>query len=227
MYQYPLTFSFPAFSVSPKITVKDANGATILTAAKKLISSKEEIPVTANGQPAYTIISQENRITDIPSNWDIKNPDGSTLGVVANDFLSAIDTSKFISNSTQAMLVSRTIHKTFNLRSVKMYWINNTQGKHLGLVAPDQNSLIAMQLPFSHVIRQLPGLLFRLITPSYYIRLGDETMLFMQKKRTFFVDTYTLEARGKFSDADEPLLINSVLLALIYERQRLKDLYSN
>jgi hypothetical protein len=108
-----------------------------------------------------------------------------------------------------------------------MYWINDCQGKHLGLVAPDQNSLIAMQLPFSHFIRQLPGLLFRLITPSYYIRLGDETMLFMQKKRTFFVDTYTLEVRGKFSDADEPLLINSVLLALIYERQRLKDLYSN
>jgi len=144
MYQYPLTFSFPAFSVSPKITVKDARGATILTAAKKLLSSKEEIPVTANGQPAYNIISQENRITDIPSNWDIKSSDGSTLGVVADDFLSAIDTSKFISNSTQAMLASRTIHNAFNLRSVKMYWINDIQGKHLGLVAPDQSSLIAM-----------------------------------------------------------------------------------
>ena len=226
MYQYPLTFTFPAFSMSPKITVKDAQGATILSAAKKLISSKEEIIITANGQPAYTIISQENRITDIPSNWDIKTAAGNTLGVVDDDFLSAIDTSKFISNSTGAMLASRQIHHALNMRSVKMYWINDTNGKHLGLVAPDQKSLVAMQLPFASYIRKLPGLFFRFITPSYYVRLCEETVMFMQKKRTFMVDTYTLETRGKFTEADEPLLINSVLLALIYERQRLKEVYS-
>ncbi len=50
--------------------------------------------------------------------------------------------------------------------------------------------------------------------------------MFMQKKRTFFLDTYALEARGKFTDAEEAVLVNSVLLALVYERQRLKDLYS-
>ena len=83
-----------------------------------------------------------------------------------------------------------------------------------------------MQLPFGQFIRKMPALFFRFITPSYYIRLGDETMMFMQKKRTFLLDTYTLESRGKFSDADEPLLINSVLLTLMYELQRLKDLYS-
>jgi hypothetical protein len=48
----------------------------------------------------------------------------------------------------------------------------------------------------------------------------------MEKKRTFFTDTYVLEVRGKFADQDEPLLINSILLALVYERARLKDLYS-
>lgn len=226
MYQYPLTFTFPAFSVSPKITAKDANGAVILSAAKKLISTKEEINVTANGQPAYTILSQENRITDIPSHWDIKTIAGSTLGVVDDDFLSAIDTSKFIFNSIGATLASQEIHSTLNLRSAKMYWINDPAGNHLGLVAPNQKSLIAMQLPFGQLIRKLPSLFFRLITPSYYVRLGEETAMFMQKKRTFMTDTYVLEARGKFTDTDEALLINSVLLALVYERQRLKELYS-
>ena len=226
MYQYPLTFTFPAFSVSPKITTKDANGAVVLSAAKKLISSKEEINVTANGQPAYTIISQENRITDIPSHWDIKTANGSILGVVDDDRLSAVDSSKFIPNSTAARMTNTKIHRALNLHSVKMYWINDTTGKHLGFVAPDQKSLIAMQLPFGELMHKLPSLLFRFITPCYYVRLGEETMMFMQKKRTFFTDTYVLEARGKFTDADESLLINSVLLALIYERQRLKDLYS-
>jgi hypothetical protein len=107
-----------------------------------------------------------------------------------------------------------------------MYWINNMEGQHIGLVAPDQKSLMAMQLPFDRYIRQLPGMFFRLITPSYYIRLGDQTVMFLQKKRTFFLDTYVLEARGQFTDAQEAVLLNSVLLALVYERQHLKDLYS-
>jgi uncharacterized protein YxjI len=226
MYQYPLTLTFPAFSVSPKITVKDAGGATVLSASKKLISSKEEINVTANGQPVYTIISQENRITDIPGNWDIKAANGSTLAVVDDDFLSAVDTSKFIPNSTGAMLANMEISRTLKLRSVKMYWINDAAGKHLGFVAPDQKSLVAMQLPFAQLIRQLPGLFFRFITPSYYIRFNDETKMFMQKKRTFLLDTYLLEVRGEFTDAEEAVLINSVILALVYERQQLKDLYS-
>ncbi len=226
MYRYPLTFTFPAFSVSPQITVRDAGGEVVLSASKKLISSKEEINVTAGGKPLYQIISQENRITDIPSNWDIKTADGSTLGVVDDDFLSAIDTSRFIPNSSVSMLADMNIQSALNLRSAKMYWINDATGKHLGFVAPDQKSLIAMQLPFGNFIRQLPALFFRFITPSYHVRLGEETMLFMQKKRTFMLDTYVLEKRGNFSDANEPLLINSVLLALVYERQVLKDMYS-
>jgi uncharacterized protein YxjI len=226
MIQYPLTFTFPAFSVSPQITVKDAQGIVILSAAKKLLSSKEEIIVTRNNQPVYSIISQENRITEIPSNWDIKGADGATLAVIDDDFLSAIDTSKFIPNSAGSMLADIGVHRALNLRSIPMYWINDVMGKHMGFVAPDQNSLMAMQLPFDQFIRKMPALFFRFITPTYYVRLGEETMMVVKKQRTFLLDTYTLEVRGKFSDADEPVLLNSVLLALVYERQRLKDLYS-
>ncbi len=226
MYQYPITFTFPAFSVLPQITAKDARGTAILSASKKLLSSKEEINVTANGQPAYTIVSQESRITDIPSNWDIKDANGTVLGVVDDDYLSAIDTSKFIPNSTASMLANMEIHGALNLRSAKMYWINDTAGRHLGMVAPDQKSLVAMQLPLGQFARKLPELFFRFITPSYYIRLDNETKMFMQKKRSFLLDTYTLEKRADFSDAEEVILINSVIIALVYERQQLKDLYS-
>ena len=226
MYQYPLSFTFPAFSISPQITVKDAKGNVILSAAKKLISSKEEINVTKNGQPAYTIISQENRITEIPSNWDIKNASGATLAVIDDDFLSAIDTSKFIPNSAGSMLADMQIHRALNLRSIPMYWINDVSGNHLGFVAPDQNSLLAMQLPLYDLIRKLPALFFRFITPRYYVRLGEETMMIVKKQRTFMLDTYVLEAPYKFTEADDPVLINSILLTLVYERQRIKDLYS-
>jgi len=224
MYNYPLTFTFPAFTVSPQITAKDASGNVILTAAKKLLSSKDEIDVTAGGQPRFKIMSQENRITDIPSNWDVLTPDGTTLGVVDDDFLSVVDSSKFSDNRTVNRVASMAIHTTFNLKAAKMYWIKDTAGKKVGLIAPDKESLMAAQMPLYDIVRQLP-IFFRFITPHYYIRLAEETVMYMEKKRTFFTDTYVLEARGKFSEQDEPLLINSVLLALVYERQRLKDLY--
>lgn len=226
MYKYPLTFSFSLFSILPKITVKDADGTVLLTASKRLLGAKDEVRVTANGQPAFTVISQENRIVDIPSNWDILAADGKKVGVVDDDFLSAVDTSKFAPDMPGSTLMDMEISRALNLRSVKMYWLKDAEGKKAGLVAPEQSSLMAMQLPFDRYIRQLPGILFRLITPRYYVRLGDETVMILQKKRTWMVDTYTLEMKAKFPAKDEALLINGVLLALVYERQRLKELYS-
>jgi uncharacterized protein YxjI len=224
MYSYPLTFTFPAFAISPQITARDVNGKVVLTAAKKLISSKDEINVTSGGQPLYKITSQENRITDIPSNWDVMTTDSKPLGVVDDDFLSAIDTSKFVEAGAWGGVIDRELQRALNLKALKMYWIKEPAGKKLGLIAPDQNSMVAAQLPLYQVVRKLP-FFFRFITPHYYVRLGEQTVMVMQKKRTFFTDTYILEARGKFSDQEEALLINSVLLALVYERQRLKDLY--
>ena len=224
MYKYPLTFTFPAFAFTATITAKDATGNVVFTAAKKLISSKEEVNVSAGGQALYKIISEENRITDIPSNWDILTPDGQKLGVVDDDFISAIDTSKFIQGRGAQIMANMDIERALNLKALKMYWIKDASGRKVGLIAPEKESMLAMQLPLYQIVRQLP-IFFRFITPHYYIRLGEETVMYMEKKQTFFTDTYVLEVRGKFTDKDEPLLINSVLLALVYERQRLKDLY--
>src|SRR5258706_4663906 len=113
----PISFSFPAFTVSPQITARDASGNTILTAAKKLISSKDEINVTAGGRPLYKIMSQENRITDIPSNWDVTTPDGQALGVVDDDFLSVLDNTKISDNRAVNIMAGMAIDRTFNLKS--------------------------------------------------------------------------------------------------------------
>lgn len=226
MYNYPLTFSFSAFAISPNIEVKDASGKTLMTAAKKLISSKEEITVTTGAQPLFKIISQESRITDIPSNWDVMTADGKAIGVVDDDFISAVDTSKFTDSRFMNSMMQMQVERALRLKNLKMYWIKDTAGKKLGLIAPEKQSLLLQQLPLYQIIRQLP-FAFRFITPFYYIRLGEETVMKLQKKRTFFIDTYTLEASGKFREQDEQLLVPSVILAIVYERQQLKDLFGD
>ncbi len=225
MYSYPLTITFSSMALSPQVEVKDSTGRVLLSAAKKLISSKDEINVSSNGTPTFKIISQENRITDIPSNWDVLTPDGRKLGIVDDDFLSAIDTSKFIEGRAGQIIAQHEISHTLNLKALKMYWIKDAGGKKVGLIAPDQTTLYAEQLPLYSIVRQFP-LFYRFITPHYYIRLGEQTVMLMEKKRTLFQDTYVVDVKGKFSDGDEPLLVNSILLAIFYERARLKELYT-
>ncbi len=141
MYAYPLSFTFPLFSVTPQFDARDASGRALFSASKKLISSKDEINVLSAGQASFKIISQENRITDIPSNWDVLTRDGVKLGVIDDDFISAIDTSGFIPSGAGQMLANMEIERALNLRAIKMYWILDTAGNRIGYVAPDKQSL--------------------------------------------------------------------------------------
>ncbi len=225
MFSYPLTLTFPTFSVTPQFQATDAAGHARFSAAKKLISSKDEINVTVGGRPLFKIVSQENRITDIPSNWDVLTPDGAVLGILDDDFISAVDTSSFIPGGVAQDMANWQVSRALNLRAIKMYWIKDVAGNQLGFVAPDKQSLVTMQLPLGRYVKQVP-FLSRFITPRYYVQLRGQTVLYIEKKRTFFQDTYIVQVRGQFSEQDEPLLINAAILAVLYERERLKELYS-
>lgn len=115
--------------------------------------------------------------------------------------------------------------RALTLKALKMYWIKNTSAQSISLIVPDKYSLYASQLRLYDIVRKLP-IFFRFITPHYYIRLGEETAMFLEKKWTLLQDTYLLHKRGNFTDQDEPLLLNSVVLALLYERERLEELYT-
>jgi hypothetical protein len=224
MYQYPLKFSFSALAVSPKIEARDAGGRAIFSAAKRLLSSKDEIDATAGGQPLFKVVSQENRITDIPSNWDVRGADGAALGVVDDDFMTALDGLKVSPNSALNDFLQMQAHRALGLRSVKMYWLKDPAGRQIGFIAPDQRSLAIEQLPLYQLTRQLP-FATRFITPLYVVQLNGRIVMRLKKERTFFVDTYTLEAAEQFSEQEERLLVPSVVMTIVYERQRLKELY--
>jgi hypothetical protein len=164
MYEYPLTFTFSALTLTPSITAQDAAGNVVFTASNKLISTKDEVNVISNGKPVSKILSEENRITDIPSNWDILAPDGRKIGVVDDDFISSIDTSKFIKGRGAQIVANMGIERALNLKALKMYWIKDASGKKVGLIAPDKDSMFAMELPLYEIVRKLP-IFFRFITP--------------------------------------------------------------
>ncbi|MCL4871903.1 MAG: hypothetical protein KJ063_23335 [Anaerolineae bacterium] len=222
MYNYPLTFNFAFMTASPKITVTDANGRTLMTANKALLSTKDEIKV-ANGRPLFQVISQESRVTDIPSNWDVLTSEGDKIGMVDDDFLS-LDAGAFIGNGAAATGVNVLKNQFLNEQALKMYWLKNPSGQKVGWIAPDTRSLSLQQLPLADFTRKIP-FFFRFICPSYVIRLGERTVMLMQKQRTWMIDSYKLEAKTQLTPDEENFLIPAVLLTLFYERVQLKHLF--
>lgn len=224
MFQYPLSMSFSVLAMTPDIEVKDAKGQVLFRAIKKLISSKEEIEITSGGKLFYKVISQESRITDIPSNWDVMRANGEVMAVVRDDYLSALDGMKFVGNSPLNDMLQMEVHRAANMNSAKMYWLTDTEGNRIGSIAPDTKSLLFQQLPFDQLIRKTP-FAYRLIAPRYFIQLGDKTVMTMQKKVTLLTDLYNLQATEQLSETQERMLVCSAILAIIYERAQLKFLY--
>lgn len=225
MQNYPLTLTFALMSATPKLTVTDAAGKTVLIASKTWLSQKDEIKIYLNGQPLYQVTSQESRITDIPSNWDVTNGNGQKIGMVDDDFLS-IDTSAFVPNGAAAVGLNILKNQLLNEQALKMYWLKDPDGRQIGLIAPDKKSLSLQQLPLADITRKIP-FFFRFITPHYFIRLGEQTVMTLQKERTLWQDTYKLEAKIQLTGDEEKLLLPSIVLTLFYERAQLKQLFGD
>lgn len=224
MYNYPLTFNFAFMSASPKITVTDAGGQTVMSASKTLLSTKDEIKI-ANGRPLFQVVSQESRVTDIPSNWDVLTAEGQKVGIVDDDFLT-LDAGAYVNNTAAATGLNILKNQLVNEQALKMYWLKDATGNKVGWIAPDKRSLSLQQLPLADFTRKIP-FFFRFICPSYVVRLGERTVMLMQKQRTWMIDSYRLEAKTQLTPEEEKLLIPSVLLTLFYERAQLKQLFGD
>jgi hypothetical protein len=59
-----------------------------------------------------------------------------------------------------------------------------------------------------------------LINPAYLVDLRGQTVLYLKKQPAFFEAKFTLDKRGDFSDADEKLLLPSLIMLLLLERSR-------
>lgn len=224
MYQYPLTLSFASVTATAKINVADAQGKNVFTAAKTLISQKEEFKFTAAGQPLYQVVSQESRISDIPSNWDVFTATGQHIGIVDDDFTGLDAAAEMGVSGVAGMGLNMLQNRVVGGQALKMYWLKDAAGAPLGRITPDKKSISLQQLPLADLTRKLP-FAYRFITPRYDVCLGDQVVMTLQKQRTLFVDRYQLESKRTVTPLEESLLLPSIVLAVFYERQQLKHLF--
>lgn len=194
MFNYPLNLSFKLIAINPQVKVTDASGQTVLYVKQKALALKEDVKVFADdAQQRQLYQMKANRIIDFSAQYNITRADGGSVGAVKRKGMRSI------------------FKATYN--------IVDAAGADVGLIHEENAWVKVMDALLGEVpiLGMLSGYLFN---PAYLVDLRGQTVLYLKKQPAFLEGKFTLEKRGNLSDADEGLLLSSVIMMLMLERSR-------
>jgi hypothetical protein len=194
MQDYPLDLSFKIFTIGTRVGVVDASGRQVAYVRKKKFRLREDVMVYRDeGQREALFRLQADRVWDFGASYAVTAPDGRLLGRVRRQGVRSL------------------------WRSA--YAIADAGGKEIGGIREENpwvkvaDGLLEM-IPFADA---LDGLFFN---PAYRVDLRGETVLRLQKQRALLESRFRLEKLGDFRGEDENLLLASVVMMLLLERER-------
>ncbi len=191
---YPLTLSFKAISFGKQASVVDASGQTVAYVRQKALKIKEDVTIFSDDsqqRPLYRVSA--DRVFDYNANYGITTSDGVPIGSLRRE-------------GTRSLLKAT-------------YRISDAQGLDVGVIH-EENAWIkladaaANQVPF---VGMLSGYIFN---PAYLVEIHGANVLYLKKRPAFLEGRFTLEKRGEVSDEMETLLLPSVLMTAVLERER-------
>jgi uncharacterized protein YxjI len=190
MLNYPLTLSFKVIAFNPQVKIADASGQTVLYVKQKALALKEAVKVFADE-------GQQRELYDIKANR-------------------IIDFSAQYNIATAGGMPVGTVKR----QGMKSLWkatynILDAAGAEVGLIHEEN--------PW---IKVLDGLLSDVpfvgmfINPAYLVDLRGQTVLRLKKQPSVFEAKFTLDKLGGFSDVEEGLLLQSIIMMVLLERSR-------
>jgi len=190
MYNYPLNLSFKIVALNPQIKITDASGQTVLYVKQKALALKEAVKVFADER-------QQAELYDIKANKII-------------DFSAQYNITTFAGSPVGTV-------KREGMKSLwkATYNVLDNSGVQVGLIHEE-----------SPWIKVLDGLLSDVpfvgmfINPAYLVDLQGQTVLYLKKQPAWLEGKFTLTRRGQFSEAEEALLLPSIIMMLLLERMR-------
>jgi len=190
MYNYPLNLSFKFLAFGPQLRITDASGQMVLYVKQKALALKEDVKI-------FVDESQQNQLYQMKANKII-------------DFSAQYNISRADGMALGAV-------KRRGMRSLwkATYNVVDASGADVGLIHEENPWLkvldgLVSDIPFVGMF----------INPAYLVELRGQTALYLKKQPAFLEGKFTLDKRGDFTDADERLLLPSVIMMLMLERMR-------
>lgn len=190
MLNYPLTLSFKIIALAPQIRIMDASGQLVFYVRQKILALREDVKVFADE-------GQQRQLFQIKADRIIDFSAQYNITAIGGGPVGAV--------------------KRRGMRSLwnATYDLKDPAGADVGLIH-EENPWVKVLDSFASEI----PFLGMLINPAYLVDLRGQNVLYLKKQPAFFEGKFTLDKRGDFSDADEKLLLSSVLMMLLLERSR-------
>ena len=194
MLNYPLELGFKIVTIGTRVQVTDATGRQVAYVRKKKFKLKEDVRVYEDEDQRDLLFRiKADRVVDFGASYAISGADGRPLGAVKQQGV-------------------RSLWKS-------TYDVSDPLGKSVAVIHEENPFVkvldsLAEAIPFADA---LGGLFFN---PAYLVDLRGESVLRMKKERSVFESKFRLDRLGDFSEEEEELLLASLIMTLLLERDR-------
>jgi len=194
MLSYPLDLSFKIATIGTRVRAVDAAGRQVAYVRKKKFRLKEDVMVYRDEDQSDLLFRMKaDRMVDFGARYDVSAPDGRPLGAVRQQGMRSLWRSS--------------------------YGVEDDHGEVIGLIHEENPWVkvldsLAEAIPFADA---LGGLFFN---PAHLVDLRGRTVLRMSKERSVFESRFRVEKLDDFSEEDEALLLASLIMTLLLERDR-------
>lgn len=192
--QYPLELTFKFWSLTPQMTIADAQGNPILYVRQKLFSFKEVITVFTDAhrsQELFTI--KADRIIDFSARYNFSDPSGKFIGAV----------------------------KRRGLKSLWKAHFDIFEGETIAFTIQEENPWVKVMdsllgsLPFGSFFT---GYVFN---PTYLVSRPDgKVVMKLSKRPTFWSRKFTIQQVDQTSDREQTQILLSLMMMILLERER-------
>jgi uncharacterized protein YxjI len=191
---YPLDLSFKIVTIGTRIKIKDATGRQVAYVRKQKFKLKENVGVYSDeAQSSLLFRMKADRMLDFSARYAISGPDGHPIGAVGR-------------------------------RGVKSLWrsayvLDDAYGTEAGSIREDNPWTkvldgVMESLPLGDA---LGGLFFN---PAYLAELYGRDVLRLQKQPSVLESSFRIDKLADFSDEEEDLLLASIIMMVLLERDR-------
>jgi uncharacterized protein YxjI len=194
MFNYPLTLSFKIIAFNPQVRVTDSSGALVLYVKQRALAFKEDVKIFADEAQTNQLYQlKADRIIDWSAKYNITSPSGQAVGQLRRKG-------------------ARSILKA-------TYIIADSSGNEVGMIHEENGWIKVADALFSDLplVGIFAGYIFN---PAYFVDYKGKTVLYLKKQPAFLEGKFTVEKRGDFGEADENLLLSSVIMSMMLERGR-------
>lgn len=194
MYDYPLELGFKIATIGTRVRITDATGRLIAYVRKKKFRIKEDVGVYADeGQRELLFRIKADRALDFGAKYSISSSNGKFLGAIRQEGV-------------------RSLWKSY-------YILSDATGNGVGSIH-EENPMVKVldglmeSLPLGDA---LGGLFFN---PAYLADLRGQSVLRIKKERSVFEGRFSVEKLGDFSEQEEEILLASLIMMVLLERDR-------